>query len=656
LCPLPGQKRIVTLTTKDRPQPLPLLPAILEIGWLLAAVLPPLWINLWGSQPFDPAKISLLRWLVWLLVAVWLADRLLRPRPWRRELPPRPFLLPLLALSAVAILSSLASANQGLALWGSHDRAYGLVTLLSYLLLALLVAARLETLEQVRRLLTFAVATAVPILLLGGLQAAGADPLRLVSDARSPVYTTLGRANFTGAYLALLLPLTLTLGLTSSRRPARAGLLLLALAQLLMIGLVQARAAWLAAATGLLFVLAGWAWPRLTRRARSRLAGAAALLLASGALLAARWLALAQAGSVAARRVIWQTTLALIGERPLLGHGLDSLAVEFTRLFPPQLVYYQGRQLVVDRAHNWLLDTAVTLGILGLLATLWLWAALFWLGWRALRRLHAAGERESWLLLLGCLAALAANLTSNLVTFDVAATAVTGWLLVAAVIRLSHPLDAGTATPVPAARAPWRLGLAGFLLLAAILAGWWGNGRFLVADMNHQRSLQLANQGGLAAAAASARQAVALWPQEPAYWQHLAHLQGARGELDDAAASWQQALARRPADPAIWANMGQFHLTLARQGVAGSLALAEHALAQAVALAPNTARLYVVWGEAALLDGQADAAIARFEHAAALDATDPLAWAWLAEAYAANGGMAQAEAARQEAARWRQQP
>jgi predicted Zn-dependent protease len=79
-------------------------------------------------------------------------------------------------------------------------------------------------------------------------------------------------------------------------------------------------------------------------------------------------------------------------------------------------------------------------------------------------------------------------------------------------------------------------------------------------------------------------------------------------------------------------------------------------LAQAVELAPNVARLYVLWGEQALLGGQVDVANARFEQAAALDATDPLAWAWLAEAYAASGDMDRAEAARQEAVRWREQP
>jgi O-antigen ligase/Tfp pilus assembly protein PilF len=590
-----------------------------------------------------------------MLGAVWLGDWLLHPRPFRAELPSLPFLLPLWALATAALFGSLGAADLRLAVWGSLARASGLLTLLTYLLLALLVAARLRTLEQARRLLTFCAATSVPIMLLGGLQVAGLDPLRLTTDARSPIYATLGRANFVGAYLALLLPLTLVLALSSPRRQSQIAWLAVALGQGLFIGLVQARAAWLAAGSGLLILLAALVWPHQARRARWATAGSAAALLATGALLAARAVALADAGSIAARRVIWQTTLALIGERPLLGYGLDNLALQFSRHFPPQLVYYQGRQVVVDRAHNWLLDTAVTLGLLGLLATIAFWLVIFWLGWRAARELRARGNQDQSLLLVGCLAALAANLTGNLFSFDVAATAVTSWLLVAVVMRLSQPADDAVA-PSRAKPALWRLPLAASLLLAALGAGWWGSGRFLVADMNLQRSRQLAAQQNWPAAVQAAQRAVHFWPQEPATWQQLAHLQGAQGELGNAAASWQGALTVRPGDPAIWADFAQFHLNLARQGVSNSLALAGQALAQAVELAPNIARLYVLWGEQALLGGQVDVANARFEQAAALDATDPLAWAWLAEAYAASGDMDRAEAARQEAVRWREQP
>jgi O-antigen ligase/cytochrome c-type biogenesis protein CcmH/NrfG len=619
------------------------------MGWLLAAILVPLWINLWGSQPFDPAKINLLRLSVWFLAAVWLADWLQWPRSYRFELPPPSLLLSLIALALAASLSTWAAAEPGLALWGSQQRANGLLTLLTYLLLGVLVAARRRSFVQARLLATFMVATAAPLVFLGGLQAVGHDPLGFITDARSPVYTTLGRANFTGAYLALLLPLTLALAGMSGRR-LRAALLLLAGGQLLLIGLTMARAAWLAAVVGLLLLFIGWAWPRLSRRAWYGLGGFVGLPLVVGGLWAGQAFLLAEDGSIAARRVIWRESLTLIGERPLLGHGLDNLAIQFARVFPPELVYYQGRDVFVDRAHNWLLDTAVTTGLLGLAAAVWVWGAVFWYGWRTLRRFQENGDWEKGLLLMGCLAALGANLAGNLFSFDVAATAVASWLLWGLIISLGRP-EGEPDWPLHPSRL--RLGVAGMLLVASVWAGWQGGGRFLVADAAHQLSLDRAAQGNWAAAAEAAGQAVARWPQEPAHWQQLAQAQAAGGAFDGAAVSWQQAVTLRPTDPAIWAAQAHFYLELAEQGQMQLLPLAELAAVEAVALAPNIARLYVLRGRIHLLDGRSSEAAQQFAQAVDLDATDSLAWALLADVYTSLGEFAQADAAWQEAERWR---
>jgi O-antigen ligase/Tfp pilus assembly protein PilF len=624
----------------------PLLPTILEMGWLLAALLTTLWINLWGSQPFDPAKISLLRWLVWLMVAIWLADWLLRPRSWRDELPPPLFLLPWLALALVAIVSSFTAANSSLAVWGSQQRANGLLTLLTYLLLALLVASRLRSLSQVRRLMLFLMGTAVPILFLSSLQLSGNDPFHLVSDARSPIYATLGRSNFVGAYLAMLLPLTLALALTDSRRSVHIGLGLLALGQLLFVGLTLVRSAWLAAAVGLLIFLGGWLWPRLSRRRRWGFVGANGLLLVAGSLLAVRGLVMAEGGSVAARRVIWQATLTLIGERPLLGYGLDNLAPQFLRLYPAELVYYQGRQVFVDYAHNWLLDTTVSLGLLGLLALLWLWGVIFSYGWRELRRLVAAGQRERSILLLGCLAAIGGNLSGNLVGFDVAATSVTSWLLVAVIIYLGRQPLATVEPDLAANPARWRWGMAGLLLVVTVWVGWWGNGRFLAADIAHQRSLDLTNRSAWQPATVAAHQAVRLWPQEPAHWQHLARLQGLQGDLAAAGQSWQQAISLRPVDPIIWVDMGQFYFELAQQGQFDGLIRAEAAFIQAAALAPNSARIYMSLGNIYQLAGEPELAAYYLEWAVYMDASDDLAQHHLDQLYLVQGRLPAAQNAR----------
>jgi O-antigen ligase len=649
---------------------------VLETGWLLLAMLAPLWINLWGSQPFDPAKISLVRWLIWLMGAVWLGTLIGnwlsvngKPITDQQSLVTDhgspitayrlPVTMPLLALALVAILSTVTAVHPSLSFWGSQDRAYGLLTLLSYLLLALIVATRLHTLAQARLLLEVMVATAVPLLFLGSLQGIGHDPLQLVSDARSPIYATLGRANFVGAYLALLLPLTLVLALSATKRLAQISLVLLALAQLAFIGLTLARAAWLAAGMGLLVLLIGWAWPRLSSVGRRWLAAGTGLLLTGGGLLALRGLLLADAGSVAARRVIWRATLTLVGERPFLGHGLDSLAIQFLRVFPPELVYYQGRQVFVDRAHNWLLDTAVTLGVLGLLATLWLWGIVFWLGWRALRRAQTEGKQERRLLLLGCLAALAGHLTGNLFSFDVAPTAVTSWLLLGVVIAVANEqpysvLRIASATPPThyAIRNRLTKWLTAILIVAALVIGWWGNGRFLQADIAHQRSIRAVQQGNLAEALDAAQQAVASWPQSPVYWQQLAQVHGAQAELTAATEAWQQALNRHPQDPALWTAKAQFYSSAVYQGQLEALPQADMAYAQAAALAPHTARLYVAWGELYWLVGEWETAVIHLERAVDLDTTDPLAWRLLAETYAAQGRPNLASAAQREAERW----
>ncbi len=135
--------------------------------------------------------------------------------------PDHPLLWAVGLLALTLILTTATAWDWRLSLFGSVDRAQGLLTQLSQLLLFLLVAARLRTVDQ----------------------------------ARSNLYATLGRANFVGAYLAMLLPLPLALGWTAPGWRRRF-FLAVTLAMALVIGMTQARGAWLAAGVGLgLFVL-----------------------------------------------------------------------------------------------------------------------------------------------------------------------------------------------------------------------------------------------------------------------------------------------------------------------------------------------------------------------------------------------------------------
>ncbi|MBN1659021.1 MAG: O-antigen ligase family protein [Anaerolineae bacterium] len=655
---------------------------LLEMGWLLAALLAPLSVNLWAEQPFEPFKAGVARTLAWLLAGAWLADGLIgRRSPWR-ELEGNPLLWPAVALGGVQAAATAVAADRGLSLWGSYARAQGALTLLSYLLLFLVVSARLRTLAQARRLLTALVMAAVPLAGLGLAQALGWDAVGLISDARSPLYTTLGRSNFTGAYLALLLPLTATLAATAAGRGRRlAGGALLA-AELAVIGLTLARGAWLAAAAGLGSLALLWYWPQLSRR-RRRVILAAGLAGLIGGLGGTLWLG-HEGGSEAARLTIWQATLELVGQRPWLGYGPDALELVFPRVYPPQLVYYQGRGVVVDRAHNLALDWAVTTGLAGVLAWLALWAAAFRTGWRAAQ---ATAEPERRLTLLACLAAVAGNAAGNLVSFDVTATATATWLLLALLPALGGRAAPGPFSPSPQPSPPgereppptpgrggdwppetdaarghtrWLRWLAAGLLLAGVGGAVLQlNVRPLAANVAARTAARRSEAGDWPGAIAALERATHLWPAEPAYHRELswAYLQQAAGQdprrwLEQAEAELLAARDLRPGDYGTWAALGELYGLWGNRWEPAQVALAHEAYRQATALAPHQAMLYTAWGMVHLEGNDPAGAAARFGQAVALDATDGYAFTHLGDAELARGHVEAALAAYRQAVHW----
>ena len=633
---------------------------LLEVGWLLTACLAPLAVNLWGSQPFELPKVAVVRTLVWIMAGCWLFDCLAARHSSWRDLRDNPLLWPTLALSGAWILSTVLAVDPGLSLWGSYERGQGLLTLLSYLLLFLLVSARLRTRLQIERLVVVIVATGVPLVCLAAAQALGWQPVPLVSDARSPVYATLGRSNFLGAYLAMVLPLTLAWAWAAQRRWLRAAGAILALAELAMIGLTLARGAWLAAGAGLGALAVAGCWPRLrVRRSRwlkAALAAGVVAALAAG-LAAAIGLGSAQEGSAAARRTIWQATAELIGRRPWLGYGPDALGLQFSQVYPPQIVYYQGRGLIVDRAHNLVLDGLVTGGAVGLAAQLALAVTLAAIAGRALR-MAGVSWRRTWL--PACLATLAAQVAGNLVSFDVTATATLAALVMAIIVALSRLPE----EPAPGSRRPlqpaWQWATATAIALAVGSAVVMANFRPMAADVAARSAARQVGVGNWSGAAAAEELAVELWPVEPDYRRALgsAYLYAARLAqdplpwLERAEASLLTARDLRPGDWRGWSALGELYGAWGNHWDLDKLPLAHAAYGQATALAPNHAMLYTSWGMVDLEGGHFAEAVARFRQAVDLDATDGYAFGHLGESELAQGHVNEALAAYQQAVHW----
>jgi len=627
----------------------------MEIMWLLAAAAVPLAFNPWGCNAFDLPKAALLLTLALLggLAALVQMTR----RPAGVTAPPRPLpwlLWPVSAFAVALILATVFSVNPYLSLWGSHQRQQGLLAVLACQGLFTLVAFGLRTRAQAERLLDAIAWGSLPVVAYGLWQAVAPDPLAWQTDAASPVHSTLGRANFLASYLVLALPLTVGRMAMARRRWPYA---LLLAAQLGCLILTRARGGWTGVAGAL--VILGVAWT-LTRGHR-RLAGA----IAAGALVLAGVVAFptlmrGDEGSASARLTIWRTSLPLIAQRPWLGYGPETTRAVFMPVYPPQLVYYQGRGLVVDRAHNLWLDLALNAGVAGMAAYGGLLAGFAWLAWRGLR----TGDRRMDLLWWALAASLAAHVTDMQTGFETPASAALLWLLLGLAVAAGRGWESGRApaqterdsaagsaksAPLPATGSDtntprWVRALP---LVAPVLAVLALVGMLCVRPVLADVACRQSQTEGLPAAQlAAAQRAVALWPVATEYHRQLADLYLIAGDLPAAQVQLTQAIALEPEDAVAWAAQGDLY---AHRGYDG---YAEAAYRRAIVLAPTVALTHRALGMALLRQGRLADGLAALERAVDLDATDGVAFYLLADGYRTLGDTARATWAWRQAVHW----
>ena len=355
--------------------------------------------------------------------------------------------------------------------------------------------------------------------------------------------------------------------------------------------------------------------------------------------------------------------MSLIVNRPLQGYGPETLWPVFARVFPPELIYYEGRHVTIDRAHNLWLDLGVSQGVLGLaaLATLLVWAGHGL--WRALR--HSA-DRWKQLTLVLTAAALVGHLAELQLSFETTTTAMTTWLMLAVAMRLAEWADISCTTPPLRSESSRKhqgpapspattsgaistaavLSLPALLILALIAMACI---RPLLADT----AFQQARQSGTSIddRLAAAERAVRLWPLEPSYHIELARIALAAGNPVASETAMATATALAPVDPGVWAAAGEVYAVWS--GMSPERAVqAEMAYRQATGLAPNIAAYHTALGLIEAGQGQLEEGAAELERAVELDATDSTAYRHLSTVYETLGLSAKADWARAQADYW----
>jgi uncharacterized membrane protein len=191
---------------------------IIEAGWLGAAVVVPLFFNVYSSRVFEPDKLSLLRSIALLMIAAWAVKSV---EQWRGREPdsPRarasgasgflrlPLVVPTVIMAGIYVLTTLTSVVPRISFWGSYQRLQGTYTFLSYVVIFMLTLDTLRSRRQLQRLLTVIVVSSFPVALYGIIQHFQLDPLPWHGDVTARVASNMGNAIFVAAYLIMVVPL-----------------------------------------------------------------------------------------------------------------------------------------------------------------------------------------------------------------------------------------------------------------------------------------------------------------------------------------------------------------------------------------------------------------------------------------------------------------
>lgn len=445
-----------------------------------------------GWSPFGPSK--------WVAVAVVTLGGAALAFGAPLRLSRRLAVLWLVFLAWVAFAAAVGV--DGIYAWvGTPQRRFGALT---WALCALMFAAghRLDDEGDARLVVGAAVATCGAAGAWAVAEELGWQPVALAGGDR--IVGSLGSAAFLGAAMVLLVPIAVAVATDRSwsrRQRGGAGVC----AGLGTVALVAsgARAAWVGAIAAGTVV----AWThRGAIRAHLRQVGKVALLgcvvvagLAVITGVAGRVPAAVDSGPTGglSRLAEWRVATRVLVANPVTGVGPEGYRIAFGTAVDRSYQRRYGRAVIADRAHDSLLDVAVTTGVPGLVLYLGLLALV---GIELRRALRDGGDR--WL--VGVAAGIVAYGIQELFLFPVATLEPAVWLLAGLVVCRT----AGEADLITVKRSR----IAQIVLAAMAVLVLVGGLRDVLADRDVKLALVALDAGQSARSRSDAGRAVSLAP------------------------------------------------------------------------------------------------------------------------------------------------
>ena len=557
-----------------------------------------------------------------------------------------------LGIATLSLVTSVAPLQSAL---GGYPEYQGFAMLILWATIALgamLLALRETGWERIARAIVVAM---LAVAAVACLQKAGVATIGEAGGGARRVWSTIGNASHLGVWLVLALPFSAERFFSDALRAwriAAAASGVMGVAALIWSG---SRGAWIGILLSLVVgaVLMSRGGTRV-QQVRIALASVAVGTLATTAMLltAGRFLRIGELldisrGSAAWRMVVWKTALRMTADRPVLGWGLNSVRSVYPSYRSASALDSPINMGTVADMHNLVLNTAVSLGIAGVVALLGCIALVAVTVWRTASppdrdRMQAATAGAS---LTGFLGAMLFHYPA--IDSGTLASVVVGALMALGVRQsaVRAGTRAGARIPQgPIARVTWRTGA--YALSAALIVAALATGSLVVADQVAAQALASAASGAPWPSTRTAlRRAVNLAPWEVAYlriWASAGTASIARhadpAVVADANTALDEAMRMAPLDSGIAGARADLLLAVARGSRSDAdLDAAEQAYRDAMKRDPNNAVYLAGIATVQYARGDFDQAVSTLERVVILASDSPLMWKALAQAYQAAG-------------------
>jgi len=435
----------------------------IELGYLAIFLFCPVYFDIFLYQVFPISSQTIFYGLLEITLFFWALKIIFNFSEFKRNLKfYGKYLLPFFIFIIFVSVSTLFSRSPSFSFWGSYERCFGLLTWIHLFLFYALLIFNLKTKEQLIRLIGVIFGAVLAVVGYGILQLNGVDFLEWYEKPSETyrVFSSLGQPNFLASWLLFILPLISWVFLYCFNlwHQEKKSILFPFFAFLLFAFVffvflfTQSRGGWLGligqiSALGL-FLLWYFKKKRLFFLFLTIVFGVAAFLIVfnlyhfnysisekslspiTGRLKSIAYLG---GGSGRLRLIFWKDGLDLISRRPIFGYGPETQRFYYVSYYRPEFAALEAINSYPDRAHNDIVDTLLTTGVLGLISYLSFIGMVFYWGLkRVMSKFDFSGS-----IILALLAGIFGYLISIQFSFHIIPTAVYFIGLMAAIVSFS---------------------------------------------------------------------------------------------------------------------------------------------------------------------------------------------------------------------------